>query len=166
MLWTPVFSGKKKKSVFPQPFLIAGHRFLFQRAFHPRNHYLRSGKKPAKKSVLTPSVDASPPHQSQPFIKASFGPLTIGPPAGAELCVVASCGHRKRLSSNLATEDAERAASVVVRGDDEDSGPIFLPEAFFHIVGFLPSREPFNRTDSNRCPLRKTLNVFLGQLGL
>src|ERR1035437_7213124 len=104
--------------------------------------------------VSTPSLDSIPPYQPQPFVQASFGPLPVSPPAGAELCIVTSRSHRKGLPVNLVAEDAERAASVVVRCDDQDSCAFFARQAFFHVVRFLPGREPLNRTNLDRGSLR------------
>src|ERR1017187_9666196 len=127
---------------------------------------LRNEPMKARPLLSTPSLDSIPPYQPQPFVQASFGPLPVGPPAGAELCIVASRSHRKGLPVNLVAEDAERAASVVVRCDDQDSCAFFARQAFFHVVRFLPGREPLNRTNLDRGSLRQILNVFLGQLDL
>ena len=116
--------------------------------------------------VSTPSVDANPPHQSKPFVEACFGPLPVGPPARAKLYVVASRSDRERLSLDLVPEDAESAARVKIRCDDQDSGAVFANQAFLRVVRLFSGRESRNRTDSHRCTLWKTSQVLLGQLHL
>src|ERR1019366_7653408 len=113
-----------------------------------------------------PPFNRVPPQQPQPFVHASLGPLPVGPPTCPELRLVASRSNREGLPLNLVAEDAERAACVELRCDNQDPAAFFPGQAFFHVVRFLPSRKPLNGTDPDRCRLRKSLYVLLRQLHL
>ena len=63
-------------------------------------------------------------------------------------------------------KNAERAAGVEIRCDDQNPGTFFSCQAFCRVARFLASREPRNRTDPNRRGLRKILNILLRQLNI
>src|SRR5450631_500018 len=113
-----------------------------------------------------PTLDRSPPDQPQPLVRTSLGPLPVSPPTCSELRTIASRCHRERLPTNFAAENAQRSAGVELGCDNQDPAASFARQAFFHVVRFLPGRKPLDRTDADRRRLRKSSNVFLGQLEL
>src|SRR5438309_6036328 len=89
----------------------------------------------------TPPVDGVPPQQPQPFVKTSLGPLTLSPPACSKLRVVTNRCNREGLLRQLVPKNAERAAGVEIRCDDQNPGTFFSCQAFCRVVRFLASRE-------------------------
>ena len=62
---------------------------------------------------------------------------------------------------NLVTENAQSTAGVEVGSDDQNPLALFVRQASFRIVRFVPGRESLNRTYLDRCRLRKILHVLL-----
>src|SRR5579863_9176481 len=102
----------------------------------------------AQRICSTPAFECIPPEQAQPLIQASFGPLSMGPPARAKLGCVSSCGNREKSSAKFVPEDAQRSASVEVRGHDQHPPALLVRETSFDVVRFVPSRESFDRADA------------------
>ena len=67
----------------------------------------------------TPAFEGEPPGHAEPLVEASFGPLAVSPPPRTELRRIARGGNRKDFSGKLVAKDAERTASVIVRGHDQ-----------------------------------------------
>src|SRR5579872_1852920 len=111
-----------------------------------------------------PAFNDIPPDQSEPFVKARFRPLSMLPPALAELCVVVDGCDGEALRGKFVAEDAQSSPSVVVRGDDENSSALFVRQTSGDIMRLVQSRQTLDRTDVDCIGFGKLTNVLFGNL--
>src|SRR5580765_4163051 len=107
-----------------------------------------------------------PPEHTEPLAEARLGPLTLQPPPGSELRVVAGGRYRTPYAGNLTAKNTQSSAPVTVRRDYENACDLFMFHAPRHVARFLLGRKALNRTDLNRRRFRKIVNVSRRQVYL